>query len=62
MLDHFSLAGMFQIKNPEVLAVATRYIPVAFPWWIFVTGEAIILGSIGWYWYRVARVNQIKPI
>ena len=55
MLTHFSVAGMLQVKNPEVLEVATSYIPHRFPWWIFGIGEVIILGTIGIYWKRVAR-------
>jgi hypothetical protein len=55
MMTHFSLFGMLEIKNPEVLEVATRYIPMRFPWWIFAIGELIILGSIGIYWRRIAR-------
>jgi hypothetical protein len=49
MLTHFTWLEMFQVKNPEVLEVATRYIPNRFPWWIFGIGEAVILASIGWY-------------
>ncbi len=49
MLDHFSLFGMMQVKNPEVLTVATSYIPDRFPWWIFVLGEVVILASTAWY-------------
>jgi len=41
-----------QVNNPEVLEVAIRYIPHRFPWWIFGIGEAMILGTIGWYWKR----------
>jgi hypothetical protein len=55
MLTHFSLPGMFEIKNPEVLEVATRYIPSRFPWLIFCAGEILILGSIGAYWRRIAH-------
>jgi len=55
MLTHFSILGMMEIKNPEVLEVATRYIPQRFPWWIFSGGIIIILGSIGSYWRRIAR-------
>lgn len=58
MLTHFSLAEMFQIKNPEVLEVATRYIPQRFPWWIFLIGLLIILGSIGWYGSRVRKTSH----
>jgi len=50
MLTHFSLFEMLQLKNPEVLEVATSYIPQRFPWWIFGIGEGVILASIGWYW------------
>jgi hypothetical protein len=49
MLTHFTLVQMFQVKNPEVLEVATRYIPDRFPWWIFGIGEGVILFSIWWY-------------
>ena len=52
MLTHFSLLEMAQVKNPEVLEVATSYIPRRFPWWIFGIGEAVILASIGFYWKR----------
>lgn len=55
MLTHFSLAGMFRIKDPEVLAVASRYIPARFPWWIFMIGMIFLLGTIGRYWRRIAR-------
>ena len=50
MLTHFSLLEMLQLKNPEVLEVATSYIPQRFPWWIFALGETVILCSIAWYW------------
>lgn len=52
MLTYFSLLEMLQVKNPEVLEVATSYIPDRFPWWIFGMGEVIILASIGWYWRK----------
>jgi len=55
MLTHFSVTGMLQVKNPEVLEVATSYIPQRFPWWIFGIGEMIILGTIGIYWKRVTQ-------
>lgn len=58
MLAHFSLAGMFEIKNPEVMEVATRYIPHRFPWWIFWIGLLIILASIGFY---LARIRKKPP-
>ncbi|MFH0759828.1 MAG: hypothetical protein V2B15_21240 [Bacteroidota bacterium] len=54
MLEHFSLLGMLQVKNPEVLEVATGYIPRSFPWWIFGTGEALILFTILMYKKRIA--------
>ncbi len=59
MLAHFSLLGMLEVKNPEVLEVATRYIPQKFPWWIFGIGEGVILASIAWYWKRITeKVNE----
>lgn len=50
MLTHFSFMEILQVKNPEVLEVATSYVPFRFPWWIFGIGEAVILASIGFYW------------
>ncbi len=55
MLTYFSLSGMFQIDNPEVLEVATRYIPGRFPWWIFMMGELIILTAIMFIFMRLKR-------
>ena len=55
MLAHFSLTGMLQVKNPEVLEVATHYIPSRFPWWVFGIGKLIILVTIGLYWNRVRK-------
>jgi hypothetical protein len=55
MLDHFSLSGMLQVKDPEVLEVATKYIPENFPWWIFCLGELVILSVTGIYMRRIAR-------
>ena len=60
MLVHFTMGAMLQIKNPEVLEVATRYIPVHFPWWIFGTGELIILGSIAMFWRRLKKIQINK--
>jgi len=53
MLVHFSLGEMLLVKNPEVLELATRYIPDSFPWWIFGIGEILIFVTIGWYWKRL---------
>jgi len=59
MLAHFSLLGMLEVKNPEVLEVATSYVPQHFPWWIFGIGEGVILASIAWYWKRITeKVNE----
>jgi hypothetical protein len=49
MLTHFSLLEMMKLKNPEVLEVATSYIPRRFPWGIFAAGELVILGSVVLY-------------
>jgi len=49
MLTYFTLSEMFDVKNPEVLEVATRYIPERFPWGIFLAGEGILLLSIAGY-------------
>ena len=49
MLTYFSLGEMLQVNNPEVIEVATAYIPRRFPWGIFAAGELVILASIAWY-------------
>jgi hypothetical protein len=49
MLTYFSLGEMMQVKNPEVMELATAYIPRRFPWGIFAAGELVILASIAWY-------------
>jgi hypothetical protein len=58
MLTHFSVWEMLQVKNPEVLKVATSYMPGRFPWWIFGTGEALILASIAWYRFVFVRGQE----
>ena len=57
MLSYFSLPEMFQVKNPELMEVATSYVPRRFPWLIFAAGEALILASIAWY-SRLRTVSQ----
>jgi len=52
MLVRFSFREMFSLRNQEVLATATQYIPDTFPWWIFAAGEVMILFSILWYWRK----------
>ena len=61
MLTHFTFLEMYQVKNPEVLEVATRYIPHRFPWGIFVAGEILILATIGWMWIRIRTKGPIPP-
>ncbi len=58
MLTHFSLLEMMQLKNPEVLELATSYVPHRFPWWIFGIGESLILFSIAWYWKRAHKSSH----
>lgn len=52
MLTHFSLMEMLQVKNPEVLRIATLYEPGHFPWGLFCLGEVLILASMAWYFKR----------
>lgn len=58
MLTHFSLGEMLQIKNPEVLRVATQYEPGRFPWGLFLFGEILILVFMAWYY--LDRPKRIK--
>lgn len=53
MLSYFSLFEMLNMNNKDVMEVAFQYIPVRFPWWIFILGEAVILGTIGVFWRRL---------
>lgn len=62
MLTHFTLTGMLDMKNPEVLEVATRYIPLRFPWWIFGIGEIILLSVISLYARRMNRQGTTGTI
>ena len=57
MLTHFSLLEMGQLNNPDVMEVATSYIPRRFPWAIFALGEAVILASIAWYWKQTGKTE-----
>ena len=52
MLKHFSFIEMLQVKNPEVLRIATLYEPDRFPWLLFGLGELIILAFMAWYYKR----------
>jgi hypothetical protein len=52
MLTHFSPGEMMQLRNPEVLKLATAYIPGRFPWLIFAAGQLVLLASIAWYWLK----------
>lgn len=53
MLVHLSVGEMMQIKNPEVLRLATNYEPGNFPWGFFAVGELLILGFILWYYLGI---------
>ena len=58
MLANFSLGEMLQVKNPEVLYLATLYVPGIFPWWLFGIGEVLILASMAWYYKGASTVMQ----
>ena len=58
MTTHFRFPELFQLKNPELLEVAIRYIPDRFPCWIFCMGEILILAAIIWYWLRVQKPGK----
>ncbi|MEN8202104.1 MAG: hypothetical protein ABFS28_05860 [Bacteroidota bacterium] len=58
MLTHFSFLEMMNVKNPEILEVATYYIPQRFPWGIFAAGEIVILGTIAFYWIRIVHQDK----
>jgi len=56
MMQSFSLGEWYSLTHQDqVLEYATRYVPAAFPWWLFLTGEAIFLVAIGWFRYRYRK-------
>lgn len=55
MMEHVSLGEMFQMNNTEVMKTAFSYIPVQFPWWIFILGEGIIISGIIRLGFRIRK-------
>lgn len=55
MLSHFNLFEMLNMTNADVMNVAFQYIPVRFPWGIFIIGEGLILGTVFLLWQRVRK-------
>ena len=62
MLSHFNLMQILNMKNPEVMQFAFSYIPIRFPWGIFILGEGVILIGIGFLWRRLlGRTIDHRP-
>jgi hypothetical protein len=58
MFNRFNLSDFFDpSRQSEILENASGYIPQAFPWWIFIAGELILLLAIYKFYTR-----QLKAI
>ena len=58
MLSHFNLFEMMKMADEDVMKIAFDYVPVRFPWGIFIFGELVILGAIGGLWGRLSRKSD----
>jgi hypothetical protein len=58
MLKKFSFGKMLKISNPEVRHHAEDYVPVSFPWLVFVVGTLMITASVMTYFLRLSRENN----
>lgn len=53
MLTYFSFSEIFSPSNTtKLMEKALLYIPISFPWWIFVIGLAIIISGISTFYIR----------
>ncbi|HEX3006111.1 MAG TPA: hypothetical protein VHO90_00690 [Bacteroidales bacterium] len=52
MLQHYSFSQIWTIPKTALHELATKYIPVAFNWWLFLLGEVVILLGIIQFWRR----------
>ena len=60
MLKRFDLSDFFDpSRQSDILKNATGYIPQAFPWWIFIAGELILLLAI-YRFYARQRKSCLK--
>lgn len=58
MLRKFSLSDFFDPSmQPDILKNATGYIPQFFPWWIFITGELILIFAIYRFYERQRKAG-----
>jgi hypothetical protein len=52
ILQKHSFSEIWTIPKQETYKLAASYMPVAFNWWIFLLGEAIIVAAVVRYWRR----------
>jgi len=58
MLTYFSFAEIFSLSNTsKLMEKALLYIPISFPWWIFIIGLAIIVSGISIFYARNRKVE-----
>jgi len=63
ILQSFSFFDLFSISNQNnILDYALSYIPVRFPWGIFIVGQLIILYGIASFSIRNYKFNHYFPI
>lgn len=51
MMQQFSFGELF-LLDENLMEYAIQFVPVKFPWWIFIFGFAIILLGIGRFYFR----------
>ncbi|NJK98883.1 MAG: hypothetical protein HC905_31775 [Bacteroidales bacterium] len=52
MLTHYSISEIWTLPKATLYELVSTYIPTSFNWWIFVTGEIIIVFGIFKFWKR----------
>ncbi len=57
MLSVFSFSELFRIQNPQLIEHAKEYVPVSFPWLIFIAGFLLILVVVLRYSYRMNKTQ-----
>jgi hypothetical protein len=61
LLNHYSLSDIFSAdKQQAIFNLAGNFLPKSFNWWIFITGEVIILAGIFLFWRRNKKAPSSK--
>ena len=56
LLQMFSFTDLFKPSNLDALmAYAAGYVPESFAWWIYITGQLMLVAALGLFWRRNER-------